>query len=370
MQLAERGALRLDDTIRTYLPWFSIQYPDASPVTIRHILTNTSGLPLDATVPHWTEDQFQTWDEIVATSAGRKAIFPPDVKWKYSNYAYTLLGGIIEAVSGQAFRDYIHLQVLEPLGMSDTLVMPAEDDSRMATGYLGLPYVDSRKVAPFTQASGYTPAFGMASTVEDLVRFISFHLSDHDSAVLRASTLRDMQRVHWLEPHWQGGAGLGFVISQSEGRVFASSLGEIKGYTCLAALSRTQRYGIIVLTNAVFSQPNEYALRITNFLLPSLAQHGHRTAQPQLDPSWVQYTGIYTTDWGGDTQVVVRQGQLQIVDLMSVDAPPQVLEPTAEAHEFKIGDGYWVGETCRFDLDESGKVRRMWVGSDYSVPKK
>ena len=365
MQLYENGKLRLDDPVKKYLPWFDISYHNTLPITIYQVLTHIAGLPLDATVPHWTENQFQTWEEIVATSTGRRALFPPNTKWKYSNYGYALLGGIIEGVSGQSFAEYIENHILVPLDMKATQVNPINDDTQRAVGYLGQPVDNDWRIAPFTEAKGYTSAFGMASTVEDLARFAIVHLSETDTPILRSSTLREIHRVHWLEPHWLSGSGLGFVVSRSEEQTFNSVLGEVKGYTGLLVLCHAEQYGIIVLTNAVFSEPFVYALLAKNHLISALQQNIDNTV-PLV---WSAYTGIYTTEWGGDTQVMVRNGQLHIVDLVSSDSPPTILTPTEEPHIFSIDEGYWSGETCRFELDETEKVKRMWLGSDYSIPK-
>ncbi len=367
MQLMERGLLQLDDPLKKYLPWFDIQYTNAPPITIRHILMHTSGLPLDATVPHWTENQFQTWAEIVATSPGRQACFPPNAYFKYSNYGFALLGGVIETVSGQPYADYIQNQILAPLNMHETVVVPISDDKQMAAGYIGQPGVGRHRLAPFTNVQGYTPAFGIASTVADLAAFAIQHLSDVDTTIIKAITLCEMHRVQWLEPHWQAGHGFGFNITPYEGRTVSVAAGEVKGFTAQLALFRSEKLGVIVLTNSVFSNPNLFAHQIVKRFLPLVGAF-HASAEARFDPAWSSYTGIYTTEWGGDTQVVLKGQQLQIIDLTDLD-DVRNLQPTDDPQVFQIEAGYWVGETCRFELDDRGQVSRLWVGSDYAVPK-
>ena len=155
MQLYEAGKLRLDDPLSKYLDWFNLQYPDAPAISIYHCLTHTSGLPRDATIPHWTENVFQSWDEVIATTKSRQPMLPPLQEHSYSNLGYTLLGGVIEAVSGMAWGDYIQRNILDPLGMSNTIVTPNGSEGNLATGYLAYDANYRRAPVPFIDTRGF-----------------------------------------------------------------------------------------------------------------------------------------------------------------------------------------------------------------------
>src|SRR5262249_11442816 len=93
MQLRDAGALQLDDPLTKHLPWFTVQQraTDAPPITIRHLLTHTSGLPREAAFPYWTEaDAFPTAEQIRATVPQQETVLPPETRWTYSNLALTL----------------------------------------------------------------------------------------------------------------------------------------------------------------------------------------------------------------------------------------------------------------------------------------
>ena len=98
MQLREQGKLRLDDPVVQYLPWFKVKpaEPDDPPITIEELLTHRSGLPREADA-HWTTLDFPTAEEFRNLMPERQAAFSPEVRWKYSNLAYTLAGMIVEA---------------------------------------------------------------------------------------------------------------------------------------------------------------------------------------------------------------------------------------------------------------------------------
>ena len=117
LQLRDGGKLQLDDPISRHLPWFKIQtqHPDAPPITIRHLLTHTSGLPREAPFPYWTDDMFPTREQIREALPGQETILPTETEWKYSNLALTLAGEIVASVSGQDYADFVQQNILAPL---------------------------------------------------------------------------------------------------------------------------------------------------------------------------------------------------------------------------------------------------------------
>jgi D-alanyl-D-alanine carboxypeptidase len=78
MQLREQGKLSLDDPVKQYLPWFDLHnaYPDAAPITIRHLLTHTSGLPREAGSGYWTDFEFPTTQQVIERLSTQRTIYP------------------------------------------------------------------------------------------------------------------------------------------------------------------------------------------------------------------------------------------------------------------------------------------------------
>jgi CubicO group peptidase (beta-lactamase class C family) len=270
LQLRDAGKLRLDDPVSTYLGWFKLGYAGAPSITIRHLLTHTSGLPRDATIPHWTDNQFQTWDEVIATTQQRKALLPPDQEFGYSNLGYSLLGGVIEAVSGQSWADYIQTHILKPLEMNTTIVAPVGDEPDFATGYLVLDDHGVRKPAPFVATNGFSASASMASSVNDLVKYARFHLSKADTPVLSGHSLRAMHNIHWLNPDWQGGYGLGVAVQRIDNWTVSGHAGGYKGYLTQFLVCREHNFGVIVLTNSVDSDPFNFVEQAYKLALPEV----------------------------------------------------------------------------------------------------
>src|SRR3989442_15507938 len=92
MQLRDAGKLRLDDPVSDRLPWFSIKktYDGGPPITIRHLITHTSGLPREVDGVNWSDLRFPTRDDMMRVLPGPETVFPPDTEWKYSNLAVSL----------------------------------------------------------------------------------------------------------------------------------------------------------------------------------------------------------------------------------------------------------------------------------------
>jgi CubicO group peptidase (beta-lactamase class C family) len=123
VRLSQQGRLGLDDPITRYLPEGSAVW---SGVTIRHLLTHTSGVPQDTTLD-WSRDYSES--ELVH-SAARPLEFEPGALESYSSTGYALLGVIIHRVTGMPWDDFLRDQIFRPLGMrtarvnSDTDIVP------------------------------------------------------------------------------------------------------------------------------------------------------------------------------------------------------------------------------------------------------
>ncbi len=367
LQLRDAGKLRLDDPVSDYLSWFNLRYEGAPQITIRHLLTHTSGLPRDATTPHWTDNVFQSWDELVTTTQQRKPVIPPMEDFGYSNLGYSLLGGIVEAASGESWAGYIQQRILDPLGMTDTVVTPAGDEPNLATGYMKLDDQYVRQSAPFAATNGFSASASMASSVNDLVKYGRFHLGLLNGEVLSLHTLREMHTMHWLYKDWTGGYGLGVFVMRINEWIISGHSGGYKGYLTQFNMCREHQFGVIALTNSFGSNPHLFVERAYKLVLPEVLKiTAPKTSE--ANPEWEKFLGTYTADWG-DSEVIVRGGKLQVVSIQFIDEAPTVLEPTDQPNIFRLKDVGNPQENARFELDDSGKVTRLWTGGEYAVRK-
>ena len=199
MQLRDEGKLRLEDPVKDYLPEFSIaiKHPNARSVTIRGLLTHSSGIPREAASANWQDFKFPTTAEVVERMKNQETILPSGDRFKYSNLAYGLMGMIIEKKSGLSFADYVEKNIMKPLGMDDSSVaIPDAHKAKLAVGYGRRMPDGSREVFPFVDAHALAVATGVTSSVTDMAKFVSWQLrlrENGGNGVLAAATLREIR---------------------------------------------------------------------------------------------------------------------------------------------------------------------------------
>ncbi len=370
MQLREQGKLRLDDPVSKYLPWFHLKpaEPDDPPITIEELLTHSSGLPREAG-PHWTTYEFPTQEQLRSLMAERQAAFSPEVRWKYSNLAYSLAGMVVEAASGEKWAGYIHKHIFQPLGMDASSI--DENVNGLAVGYGRRMPDGSRVVMPFVDARGMASATGLTSTVQDMAKFVSAQFRKGPrggNQILGTASLREMHRVRVLENNWTQGNAIGFAVTREEGKVSIGHGGGYPGYTTHTLIQLASKVGVIVLTNTNDSNPFDIATKLMGTVGEAVAKA--TAVEPKVvawDPSWARYAGLYRSR-GGDSQVVLLNQRLVIITPNAASLENQVrLEPLGNG-QFRFvapGGGGPVGEVVRF-VEEGGKVVRMITGDSYA----
>lgn len=371
MQLREEGRLRLDDPVVEYLPWFEFEKasPDDPPVTIEHLLTHSSGLPREAS-SHWTDLDFPTAAEVRELMPFRQAPYSPEVRWKYSNLAYTIAGMVVEEVSGMSWAEYLEENIFGPLGMAASSVdVP---DPLLATPYGSRMPDGSRMIFPFVDARGMAAATGLTSTVEDMARFVSAQFREGTRGgdrILSTASLREMHRVRMLENHWRSGQGIGFSVRRVDDQLFVGHGGGYPGYTTNTTIQLDSEVGVIVLTNTNDSNPSHIAGELMSTVGEAVAD---ATAvdprQVAWDPAWARFAGLYGREGRGVTRVLVMNERLVTMNPWSGSIGYTELEPLGDGtFRMKAATGGGVvGEIVRF-VEENGGVVRMITGDSYVV---
>jgi CubicO group peptidase (beta-lactamase class C family) len=370
MQLREQGKLGLDDPVSKHLPWFRVTpaAADDPPPTIEELLTHSSGLPREAG-PHWTTYEFPTVEELKKLMPDRQAAFAPEVRFKYSNLAYTLAGMIVENVSGEPWADYVTKHIFQPLGMTESSV--DRNVPGLAVGYARRMPDGSRAVIPFIDARSMGAATGITSTVGDMAKFVSAQFRTGPRGgdrILGTGSLREMHRVRMLENNWTQGNAIGFAVRRVRDKTYVGHGGGYPGYTTQTLIQLDDRVGVIVLTNTNDSNPLDIATQLMNTVGNAVAK---ATAQaPKVvawDPAWARFAGLYRSPRGGDSHVVLLNQRLVLISSTApnLDAPVR-LEPLGNGMFRFVAPtgGGPVGETVRF-VEEGGRVVRMYVGDSY-----
>jgi hypothetical protein len=223
---------------------------------------------------------------------------------------------------------------------------------------------------PLFQARGIAPAAGFASTVEDLGRFASWQfrlLESHGSEILDANTLREMHRVHWVDPGWDTTWGLGFTVFRNDGVTFVGHGGSCPGYRSQLTLQTKEKVATIFMANALGVTPGQFTARAYQIVAPAI----RKALDPgdeaeETDESLRKYLGTYSQSFGGETVVIPWQGKLALV-FLPTDDPLESLTRLqhVEGDTFRrIRSDEELGEEIVFEV-EDGEVVRMWRNNNF-----
>lgn len=264
MKLKQNGLLALEDSIRGHLSWFEIGRPGGignTPVTIRHLLTHTGGLPRDSRLTDFRR-LFQPGREAaIAALPSQNLQTPPGETIAYSNLGYGILGEIIAEASAISYTEFLEQKIFVPLGMTGTLVHPNQDDD-VAWGHGPRRRNRPRTKAGFWDLGFATPAGGMASSVKDLSQFIIENLAPYlgtETRVLPPSALREMHEVHHMIDSDRGGSGIAWGVEISNNQHLVYHGGQLPEQTSFMLIDLRTKVGIIVLTNAQGVDANRIA---------------------------------------------------------------------------------------------------------------
>lgn len=263
--LAEEGKLSLTDPVSRHLEGTPESW---NAVTLRHLLTHTSGIKDFINDPTASLRLDVTEQEVLAATAPRPLNFEPGLRYEYSNTGYHLLAMVIRNATGKSYGDFLAERFFGPLGMTNTRVLSLSD------------------VVP-NRASGYTWAGGALHRGQYIAESI---LSYGGGGVM--STAADMavwaqalsaekilpRRV--LEQAWTAQAlgdgskpvyGMGWGVADVNGhRVVGHSGAHVTGFTSNFSHFPEDGLTVVVLTNAGHGNPRRIARRIAGLLAPEL----------------------------------------------------------------------------------------------------
>ncbi|MFH7042417.1 serine hydrolase domain-containing protein [Paucibacter sp. JuS9] len=250
MQQVEQGKLDLDADLNKYLDFKIPAHKSGKALTLRHVMTHTTGLEETA------RDLLTYSDKAPDLGAVLKGYVPPYVYEPgstpgYSNYATALAGYIVERLSGLSFDDYIEQKVLHPLGMKSSTFrqpLPAALKSQMSVGYFS-----QDKAGAGFEVISMPPAGSLSSPGEDMGRFMMAMLNQGklgDAQVLKPETLKQMFMQVTRPLPDVAGIGLGFYQQDINGhRAFGHGGDTVLFHTDLA-LFVDKGIGLYVSFNA------------------------------------------------------------------------------------------------------------------------
>ena len=375
MQLRDAKKLTLRDSVGDHLDWFNITqiYDGSGPITIESLLTHSSGLPRESDFPYWNgpDFPFPTRQKMIERLETQETLYPAQRYYQYSNLALSLAGEIVQERSGQKYQEYIKSNILDPLGLKNTRTYYPEEmrGKELAIGYTGIHRSGTRKpVKPFF-TRGITAAAGFTSSVNDLAKFASWQfrlLEKGGEEVLNANTLREMHRVHWVDPDWETTRGIGFGVQRVDDMTVIGHGGGCPGYITRFSMIAKDKIAAVVLTNAGDGPAGNVAQNVLNTISAALKE---AKTPPEDDmPDFSMYEGDYEAPpWGGEVAIRQWGNQLVAIDIPSDDLGEAMTKLEHDSgHAFvRLTDDDEAREPWVFEMAGDGKAQRIFVHSIY-----
>ena len=273
MQLVEEGKISLDDPVAEHIP-FELGMPE-DPITIRHLLTHSLGIPslatstvaisrglgLDTGVPLGSASDFYRF----VNGAQEEVVAPPGERFFYHNAAWRMLGAIIQEESGVPFHRYLKENVIDPLGMERTTLslmsFRADPDhiqphlkvgDEVEPSRFPYPNPDDNPEFSFIAAAG-----GIVSSVNEMTRYLNAQIEKGGTGGVRVASeasFEQMQQLHIHRPDgYYGEYGYGYGLSITPdffGHKMVSHGGSIAVSTAYMAFVPDLEAGVIMMGNS------------------------------------------------------------------------------------------------------------------------
>jgi CubicO group peptidase (beta-lactamase class C family) len=387
MQLVDSGDVDLDAPVRRYLP--ELQLSDraaADEITVRHLLSHTSGIDEDLTLYDGREDA------CVARYVERVAELPqllaPGTLFSYCNTGMILAGRLVEVVSGQTYDQALAARLIGPLGLEQTVTLPEDAILQSAAvGHLVRRDAPGLCVTPrwtLPRASG--PAGGtICTSARDLLTFAGAHLGEGRShtgiTILSAASTAAMQERQISLPGSSGDGPMGLGMDQGLGwrlgtrdgvRVIGHGGGNIGQYCQLIAVPE-RGVAIAILTNSFTSVKlhDEILTFVAGALgLPSLVDEPAPPASAFTEAiDRERYVGTYANNTG-TCRVEERDGGLTLTgttrsnwvnDLYADERPTGELQPLSPSEFRLVADSQYGDDGERVIFIDEGGDRPRWL---------
>jgi CubicO group peptidase (beta-lactamase class C family) len=256
MQLQEAGKLRIDDYAVQYLPWLG-KHTDKrwQNVTLRQLMSHGAGMIRDGVDgDFWQlERPFPDVAELQQAVLQADLVLENNTKLKYSNFGYSLLGMVVETVSGQPYNEYVSEHVVRALGLKNTIPeYTPELDSKLATGYTRR---DRKTRLPIAHVNteAMAAATGFCANAADLCTYFSAHMVG-SGKLLSDESKKEMQRLQYLAYTPGGtsreGYGLGLNIGRTGERHTLGHGGGFPGFITKSNFDPKDELAVVALTNS------------------------------------------------------------------------------------------------------------------------
>jgi CubicO group peptidase (beta-lactamase class C family) len=268
MQFVEAGKIDLDAPVINYLPYFKLQNPLYNTISVRQMLTHTSGMP-DIQNFGWENPQYDdgALTRYVLSLNETELIAKPGEKWKFSSMTYDVLGNMIAKVSHMSFEDYMKKYVLIPLDMKRSTFYKGKANKVLCTS----PHIRNLKpqvseIYPYNRA--HSPSSTLHSSVIEMCNYALANLNRGmfgDDRLLKAISYNTM----WspvCDASEGKKMGLSWFICEREGELVVTHSGGDLGFQTNFCLIPKRMAAIIVLSNYELTPASEISMGLWDII--------------------------------------------------------------------------------------------------------
>ena len=327
LSLQDGGKLRVDGPICKYLD----NCPDAwRPITIRHLLTHTSGILNYTELPDYFESR--ALESFLPNAMKRirsmPLQFPPGERFAYSNTGYKLLHEIVQKASGESYERLLRSKILDPLGMKNTGFLESSNIRHAIVKNLATGYTDGvgpLEIAPWVHANS---GGGMYSTAEDMCLW--------GQTLLTGKLLSDRSLVDTFTAG-KGNYGYGWFVFKNGKRPFATHSGNIPGFGATLVLYLDQKISIFVASNLDTAPTNRIQDDIAKIIFGESYELPPTWRAVDIDPKiYDRYVGRYRKTDQPNFIITIKEENGQLWNRLGDDpgAAEMVLRPLSATRFF------------------------------------
>ncbi len=377
MKLIDEGKLNLEDKVKDLLPFYKVkqQFPEGGAVTVRSLLSHSSGLPSNTGHSYFTGPDFLFPSQVEFRSTLKDMETKSEVgaNVKYSNVGYALLGEIIEKVSGMPYETYLMNEVISPLKMTSTYMgtKSITDNNRRAVGYTAINRDGTREriIKGGFKFKAMKPAMGLWTSIHDLAKYASwqFRLREAStSEILKPSTLRSMHSLEVTGEGYEEAWGLGFTVSKdSNGDDWVMHGGTCPGFVSMLQLNVTTKMGYAIMINANRSSTFKFLNGIRQ-IMSKVKPIKERTNTHKVNLD--DYTGYYNMNPWNSSVYISTWGEDLVILQLPENSPKygmrffKHIKDDTFRHVKENGE---LGDEYVFERGENGKVYRYVEEGNY-----
>jgi CubicO group peptidase (beta-lactamase class C family) len=280
MKLVEAGKVKLDESIRTYLPEAPVAWEK---VTVRHMLTHTSGITRDYPQSFDVKKDYTEADALKLQS-DFPLEFQPGEKWSYSNVAYVMLGYMCSKVSGKPRGDLLAELLFKPAGMTTARII---SDSEIVKNRAGGYYRHDDKFQNHPYESPTSKAEGSAGIYVSLKDMVQWNAAMDGDKVLSAKIKTQMWTSAVLNDGTKPDYGFGWMVPVINGHKYMGHSGGVPGFSASFRRFPDDKLAVIVLANSNASDTHRLSRKIATLYIPDV-KIVPPTAVPDTVPAFTE----------------------------------------------------------------------------------